>query len=826
MADINFYSGIDITGNISLSGSFSDTAGSSGSNGFILSSTTTGTSWINPNTLDNIANTDLTLTANRILYFGAAGLANRTLEFLDNVNTSVRIIKFTDADIEMAKEVHLKSASATAVPLHFHGPSSSAFSVSLQAPSLLASTAYTLPDADGTNKQVIITNGSAELSWSDAENIGNNNLSIPGTSTARTLTLSSGSNASFTIESDGNDPYIECKKSITDIYKKLRIKPDSTDGGIIQIYEGTGASDGYVGFQAGHITSSIDYTLPVGPPASDKVLQSTSLGVMSWVDAGGADTNIANTDLTLDATRTLDLDGNSLSFSSNDGGSTDTIASWSYTTMQVFGDFYLRTNSSTIAPTMRFSAGTSSNFVALKAPDTVGTSYTLTLPDADGTDGQVIQTDGSGEMSWVDNTNIGSANLTIDGTSTARTLTLSSGNASSFVIESNGNDPYIQFKKGVTTAYKRLEIQDDSANGGEFRIYEGNAGSGKYVGFQAPDLVTTTANYTLPVSAPASDMVLQSTSAGVMSWVAGGGTDTNIGDDDLVISDAARTLTLNSAAQSTFSILDTSGDTIAEFTDGSNKFVDPVSIQNVAGTVGSLFIFDQDNTNYIGFDVPFNTTSSILYTLPEPPTTNGQILASQTDGTMSWEDSSPTPTLVMGGGGRVAISTTIANNARFAVCGGTLGFNYYSWSTAMYNGTPDFTGLGVPGTSTSIVTPYLGNQGAFKVVREGEISIQGTVEGSNNSEVYDEDVFIYVFKVPSAIVTAMGNGGAQDNTAYELVASAKCTMPSSNASSRPQSFVSTNGETLDKDDWVFAAMAFDAAVTSTRYFYVNFNVYT
>ncbi len=41
-----------------------------------------------------------------------------------------------------------------------------------------------------------------------------------------------------------------------------------------------------------------------------------------------------------------------------------------------------------------------SNFVALKAPDTIASNLTLTLPSADGTSGQVLQTNGSGVLSF------------------------------------------------------------------------------------------------------------------------------------------------------------------------------------------------------------------------------------------------------------------------------------------------------------------------------------------------------------------------------------------------------------------------------------------
>ena len=45
-----------------------------------------------------------------------------------------------------------------------------------------------------------------------------------------------------------------------------------------------------------------------------------------------------------------------------------------------------------------------SNFVALKAPDSVGSNLTLTLPSSDGSNGQVLGTNGSGALSFVSTT--------------------------------------------------------------------------------------------------------------------------------------------------------------------------------------------------------------------------------------------------------------------------------------------------------------------------------------------------------------------------------------------------------------------------------------
>jgi hypothetical protein len=49
---------------------------------------------------------------------------------------------------------------------------------------------------------------------------------------------------------------------------------------------------------------------------------------------------------------------------------------------------------------LRLQDTTGGEYVAIQAPGTISASYTLTLPAADGTSGQVISTDGSGNLSF------------------------------------------------------------------------------------------------------------------------------------------------------------------------------------------------------------------------------------------------------------------------------------------------------------------------------------------------------------------------------------------------------------------------------------------
>ena len=59
-------------------------------------------------------------------------------------------------------------------------------------------------------------------------------------------------------------------------------------------------------------------------------------------------------------------------------------------------------NSSSTGGTLKLNEGTSNgaNFIGIKAPNSVTTSTTFTLPDGDGSSGQVLSTDGSGNLSF------------------------------------------------------------------------------------------------------------------------------------------------------------------------------------------------------------------------------------------------------------------------------------------------------------------------------------------------------------------------------------------------------------------------------------------
>lgn len=65
-------------------------------------------------------------------------------------------------------------------------------------------------------------------------------------------------------------------------------------------------------------------------------------------------------------------------------------------------DLHLRDSAGSTAKQINLYEGftNGSNYVGIKAPDTLASNTTYTLPTADGTSGQVLKTNGSGTLSW------------------------------------------------------------------------------------------------------------------------------------------------------------------------------------------------------------------------------------------------------------------------------------------------------------------------------------------------------------------------------------------------------------------------------------------
>jgi hypothetical protein len=265
------------------------------------------------------------------------------------------------------------------------------------------------------------------------------------------------------------------------------------------------------------------------------------------------------------ATPSLDiLDGSDLTLAFSPGGDTGLIDRFGFTHL---GEFRL------------FDAD-ASNYTSFIAPDTLSTNLTYTLPSSL-TDGYILQTDGSGNLTWVDpalasaatvywvqengalypknstvdvliggqttesakfafiNVDSGTPTasisassgniatyLTGDGTlATTNRQTLTIGNSASYDttgdvhINSNGTG---NVAIGTTTTSERLTVNGDLGllAQGDLRLYD--ADSSNYTGFQAPTTLITNVVYTMPDADGTTGYVLSTDGAGVLSWASVG----------------------------------------------------------------------------------------------------------------------------------------------------------------------------------------------------------------------------------------------------------------------------------------------------------------
>jgi len=127
-------------------------------------------------------------------------------------------------------------AAASYISL-FEAPNNGGAYITLQAPAqLTASTTFTLPSADGTNAQVLQTNGSGTLSF------------VSLLTTAATTTA----------------------------------------GAILELREGTNNGTNYVRIQApASLAANVTYTLPTADGTNGQVLSTNGTGTLSWATSSG-----------------------------------------------------------------------------------------------------------------------------------------------------------------------------------------------------------------------------------------------------------------------------------------------------------------------------------------------------------------------------------------------------------------------------------------------------------------------------------------------------------------------------------------------------------
>ena len=233
----------------------------------------------------------------------------------------------------------------------------------------------------------------------------------------------------------------------------------------------------------------------------------------------------------------------------------------------------IKGNGSSNDGTLQLNCSYNSHGVKIKAPPhSASASYTLTLPNDDGNANQVLKTDGSGALSWVDQTTnlsydastrvIASdtgndATLPLATTSDAGLLSSSdktkldglnqhsayTNNSSVTVVDNGISNGYVdiitdnslqaRFGSGISTFSSHVELDNQK----ELRYYETDANGSHYLAFKAPASVSASVTFTLPDGDGSADQVLKTNGTGTLAWGDVGGDKISEGNTEVEVVD-------------------------------------------------------------------------------------------------------------------------------------------------------------------------------------------------------------------------------------------------------------------------------------------------
>lgn len=246
--------------------------------------------------------------------------------------------------------------------------------VTIGVPAAAGTWNLTLPDNDGFNGQVLTTDGNGVTSWTSTAGSGTVSL---GTANQLAYYSSTG------IVVDGNS-----NATVNNGTLSL-----GTVGAVAGSLVLAGSAAGSVTIATNAIAGGWILTLPATDGNSGQALITDGSGNTSWADVATGTVNSG----TANQLAYYASSGNAISGNSN--------------VKAVLGALTLGTSGATAGSLIL--AGSTSGEITLNTAAIAGT-WTLTLPATDGSNGQVLSTDGSGVTSWI---SLPSASLTVNSTS-------------------------------------------------------------------------------------------------------------------------------------------------------------------------------------------------------------------------------------------------------------------------------------------------------------------------------------------------------------------------------------------------------------------------
>jgi hypothetical protein len=330
-------------------------------------------------------------------------------------------------------------------------------------------------------------------------------------------------------------------------------------------------------FRAGAQTSNIAYTLPIVAPTAGQLLSSDASGNLAWstvrsLPDGGTNINstivwngtswVTNPNITFNGgtiniggpttqgdVRIYDNNGQYLSLKIGDYITNKTYLFQEVPDSAMFvmtkGDQFIEGNKTfngtvNITNTGDFrlfeNPANGNNYISFKGPNSLVNNYTLTFPINPGSPNQVLSTDGSGNLSWINQT------AGVSGSGVAGQFAVWNGTSSLTGISGlNYNTTNNFFGIGTSNPGARVDVSNgnifvtnNNNTAGEIRWYEPSGSGNNYTSFRA-QAQATDITYILPSTSGTSGQylsirngdTLQWTSPTQVSWGVNGNAGTN-----------------------------------------------------------------------------------------------------------------------------------------------------------------------------------------------------------------------------------------------------------------------------------------------------------
>ena len=362
--------------------------------------------------------------AGPVLNAGEMGWESDTNKFKigDGVNNWTSLDYFSD--------INSTVNPAFGSSITFEGATANDFETTLAITDPTADRTITFPDATGTvalTSDIVVTASSTTTFSNKSISLGSNTVtstlaqlntaisdadvaSLAGAETLTNKTLTSPvitgavfNDGSIVFEGATADDY-ETTLTVTDPTADRTITfPNETGTVQLRVTDVSDTEIGYLNGVTSAIQTQMDAKAPLAAPALTGDATAVNLTISGNLTVNGTTTNINSTNLVIEDKNIILADVETPTDVTADGGgitlkgTTDKTFNWVDAT-----DSWTSSEHLTLRATkeLRLADTDSTHYVGFKSPGTVTSNKVWVLPAADGTAGQALSTDGSGNLSW------------------------------------------------------------------------------------------------------------------------------------------------------------------------------------------------------------------------------------------------------------------------------------------------------------------------------------------------------------------------------------------------------------------------------------------